>query len=115
MLLSMVTLYALASFAVTRRTREIGIRVALGEGHLSVLRGVVGATALQLTAGAALGSGLGWLVLRGESFFTFGLPPAGPWTFPAVALGLALAAAAASWGPVRRALAIHPMEALRQE
>ncbi len=115
MLLSLVTLYALTSYAVTRRTREIGIRVALGERPGSIVRGVVGGIGIQLALGGTLGSILGTLLLRGQSVFTFGLPSAGPCTFPGVSLALLLAAAAACWSPVRRALTIQPIEALRQD
>jgi hypothetical protein len=115
MLLSLAGIYAMLSFTVTRRTREIGIRVALGASGREVLRAVVGGTGLHLAAGAVLGSGLAVLFLRGKSMLVTRLPAEEPWVLPAVVALLLVAGTVASWVPVRRALAVRPTEALRAD
>ncbi len=115
LLLSLAGIYAMLSYAVTRRTREIGVRVALGATGAQVLRSVVGGTGLRLAAGAALGAVLALALIRAKAMLVTRLPGGEPWILPAV-LGLLLAAGlAASWVPARRALAIRPSDALRSE
>lgn len=115
LLLSLAGIYAMLSFAVTRRTREIGVRVALGATSAQVLRAVVGGTGLRLAAGAALGTVLALALIRAKGMLVTRLPGGEPWILPAV-LALFLAAGLlASWVPSRRALAIRPSDALRSE
>jgi len=115
LLLSLAGIYAMLSFAVTRRTREIGIRVALGATGRQVLRSVVGATGLHLLAGAALGAALALALMRAKAMLVTRLPAAEPWVLPAVLAVLLAAGVLASWVPARRALAVRPTEALRAE
>lgn len=116
LLLSLLGIYSVLSFEVTRRTPEIGVRVALGAGTADVLRPVLGRVAVYAVVGGALGTGLGLLLVRlAQAMFVMRFPPTGPGAF-AVLVGVALAAAVvAAWMPTRRALAIHPAEALRSE
>jgi predicted permease len=115
LLLSLAGIYAMLSFAVTRRTREIGVRVALGATGAQVLRSIVGGTGLRLAAGAALGAVLALALIEAKAMLVTRLPAGEPWILPAV-LGLLLAAGlAASWVPSQRALAIRPSDALRSE
>lgn len=113
--LSLMGLYAIVSFTVTGRTREIGIRVALGASRTGVLRSVLGRSAWQLAAGGLVGSLVGLAVAAGTQVLPIRVAPGAPWLAPVVAVGMMLAGLLATWVPARRALAIQPVEALRSE
>jgi putative ABC transport system permease protein len=115
LLLSIVGIYALLSFMVTRRTREIGIRIALGATSRQVLRSVTGGAMLYLAIGGVLGSLLGLAVLSMRDYLLISIPDAGLWMPLTIMLTLAVAGAAACWIPARRALAIRPSEALNAD
>jgi len=115
LLLSAVSFYSLVSFSVTRRTREIGIRLALGATRPRILGGVLrrelALIAAGATAGVILGAGLYWLV----ALMPFDLRPAGPALLAAAVGMILLVGAGACIGPARRATAIEPADALRHE
>ena len=114
-LIATVGLYGVMSYLVTRRRREIGIRIALGADRRTVIRMVVLEAGVLLVAGLALGVGLAIVSARSASALLFGLKPWDPGT---VAIGTALLAAVsliASWLPARRAARLDPTVALRQE
>jgi putative ABC transport system permease protein len=114
-LLALVGIYAIVSQAVTRRTREIGIRVALGQDLGSVRRGVMLATLRIATIGAIVGVGASIGVGRSLASFLYGVSGSDP-TLLAAATSLLLAScAAASFLPARRASRIDPVIALRAE
>ena len=115
LLLAAIGLFGVLSYHVSQRTREIGVRVALGAGRREVVGMVVGrATRLVgvgLAAGLALAVGAGEL-LRSQ---LIGVGPRDPLTYLCIALLLALVALGASWLPARRAARVDPMVALRYE
>ena len=116
LLLSVIGTYAILSLAVTRRTREIGIRAALGATRGQVLRAVAGSAALPPAIGALAGIALGQVMASARGIFAFRLPDSsGPLGPPVLAAIMIAAALVAVWVPARRALAIHPAEALRSE
>jgi ABC-type antimicrobial peptide transport system permease subunit len=111
-LLSIVGIYALLSFMVTRRTREIGIRVALGAKRWQVLRSVTGGATIYLFIGSVLGTVLGLVFAQMRSLILISIPDPGVWMPATIFLTLATAGGIACWLPGRRALAIRPAEAL---
>jgi len=115
LLMSVVSIYALLSFMVTRRTREIGIRVALGARSAQVLTSVAGSTFALMALGAAIGTLAGVYLAGFQSVILVNMPEAGVIT-PSIVIGtLAAASIAAAWLPTRRALAIRPSEALNSD
>jgi ABC-type antimicrobial peptide transport system permease subunit len=110
--LSVVGIYALLSFMVTRRTREIGIRVALGARSLQVLRSITGGALVYLAVGGLLGSALGVIFVQLRSMILISIPEPGFWMPATIFLTLAIAGGVACWIPARRALGIRPSEAL---
>jgi predicted permease len=114
LILATVGIYGVISFAVAQRTREIGIRIALGADRGAVLRLVVN----QGVALAAVGLALGALAAFGTTqvlrSLLFDVSPTDPVTFGAVIVLLAGAAVAASWIPARRAAELQPTQALRE-
>jgi predicted lysophospholipase L1 biosynthesis ABC-type transport system permease subunit len=115
LLLSAVSIYALLSFMVTRRTREIGIRVALGARSSQVVTTVVGRALALLAAGAALGTIVGVMIAGFQSVMLIRMPEVGVMTPTIVVGALVLAGLAAAWLPTRRALGIRPSEALAND
>jgi ABC-type antimicrobial peptide transport system permease subunit len=115
LLLACIGLYGLLSCEVARRTREIGIRMALGAQHEQVLRLVVRQGIVLAVIGAVIGSALAIGVTRYLSSLLFGVRPTDPITFTAVTLLLLLVALAACYIPARRAMRVDPMVALRHE
>jgi predicted permease len=115
LLLGVVGIYGVIAYSVSQRTREIGIRVALGAQH-GQLAGMFVRHGLLLTAvGVACGLGAAIALTRLMSSLLFEVSPVDPLTYGAVAIGLVLAAALASYLPSRRAAAVDPVEALRAE
>jgi len=115
LMLACVGLYGLLSYEVTRRTREIGIRTALGAQRIGVLQLVMKQGLLLAVIGAAAGILAALWVMRCMGTLLYGVPAADPGTFVAVA-GLLLAVAfLACWVPARRATRVDPMVALRYE
>lgn len=114
LVLSLVCVYAMISFAVARRTREIGIRVAIGATRRQILRTLLGRVGMYLVVGGGIGAVLAtaFIGLQDKMWDTR-LPTSDPWVVPAVVLLLALAGVVACWAPARRALRILPAEALR--
>jgi len=114
LLLSLAGVYSLVSMAVTRRTREIGVRVALGADPRRILWGLLRRSGLLVGAGAAAGATAGWALTR-LRIFVFTVPEGAWWLFPGLVVAMAAAGALACWIPARRALAIQPVEALQHD
>jgi predicted permease len=115
LVLATVGLYGVMSFAVARRTREIGIRMAMGARRAAILRLVLGrGMALTFTA-LALGWPAAWMLARLSSGFLYGIRPHDAVTFTLVPAVLILVALIAAWIPARRAASIEPTQALRME
>ena len=110
--LSIVGIYALLSFMVTRRTREIGIRIALGAHSWQVLRSITAGAAIYLAIGGLLGTVLGVLFAQTRAVILISIPAPGFWMPATIFLTLAIAGLTACWLPARRALSIRPSEAL---
>ena len=115
LLLGVVGIYGVISYSVSQRTREIGIRIALGARRTS-LEAMVVRNGLTL---AAIGVAVGLLAAAGLTrfltSFLFEVSPLDPLTYGAVSVGLLAAAAAASFVPAHRASAVNPVDALRAE
>jgi predicted permease len=114
-LLICIGLYGLISFTVVRRTKEIGIRMALGSLPRVVLVLLMGQFMRVVACGIVVGLGLSWLATRAIATFLFGLSATDATTYGIVILMLAVVALVACWLPARRAAKINPMEALRAE
>jgi putative ABC transport system permease protein len=108
-------IYGVMAYTVAQRTRESGIRMALGAGRSDVQRLVLG-QALQLTMlGAGIGLSLAFGLTRFMQSQLFGIRSDDPPTFVVVTLILALSSAAAAWQPTARAVRVDPVVALRHE
>jgi predicted lysophospholipase L1 biosynthesis ABC-type transport system permease subunit len=115
LVLAAAGIYGVVSYAASRRTREIGIRMALGARPGQVLRGVPGSGMALVSLGAAIGLGGTLLVARLLQSLLFGVSPRDPWIFAEVVLGVAGVGLLANFVPARRAAAVDPMQALRTE
>ncbi|MGB6822955.1 MAG: ABC transporter permease, partial [Candidatus Acidiferrales bacterium] len=115
LVLACIGLYGLLSYEVARRTREIGIRMALGAQQKDVLRLVVGQGILLAVVGAAVGIGVAVGVTRYLESMLFNVHANDPVTMIGVAVLLTLVALAACYIPARRATRVDPMVALRYE
>lgn len=115
LVLACIGLYGLLAYEVSRRTREIGIRMALGAQQGDVLRLVVGQGILLAITGAAVGVGVALAVTRYLASLLYGVHTDDPLTMIGVAILLMLVALAACYFPARRAMSVDPMIALRYE
>jgi predicted permease len=115
LLLSCIGLYGLLAYEVARRTREIGIRVALGARSRDVLRLVIGQALALVAAGAAVGIAAALGVTRFLGALLYGVKPTDPVTFTTVVFCLVAIALLACYIPARRAMQVDPMVALRHE
>jgi predicted permease len=113
LMLSSAGIYALMSFTVSQRRREIGIRIALGADRKRIVASIFSRALLQLAAGAALGLALGVAFDRGSDGVI--MRGHGAAVLPAVALVMIAVGFLAALGPARRSLRIEPTEALREE
>ena len=115
LLLASLGLYGLLALMVTERTKEIGVRIALGAQLSRLKRSVVGGGLRLVAVGAALGVIGSWLLLRSLSTLLFGVSPGDMWTYAIVLTLLAAVAILASYVPARRAAGVEPLVALRQD
>jgi putative ABC transport system permease protein len=114
-LLALVGVYGLLSFSVSRRARELGVRMALGAGRTRVVTLVLGQSAALVGIGLVSGVALAMTLTRLLRTLLFGVRPGDPATVVAMAGGIALAALLASLPPALRASWIDPVIALREE
>ena len=113
--LAAIGVYGVTAYAVARRTREIGIRMALGAKRGEVLRVVLSHTAMLVGFGAAVGIGMALAGGRLMAGILYGVSPTDPVTY-SMAIGIMAAVAfAACWFPAQRAMTVDPILALRTE
>jgi ABC-type antimicrobial peptide transport system permease subunit len=113
LLLGVVGIYGVIAYVVTQRTREIGIRIALGAQIGDVRRLFLHRGLLLISAGIILGIVVALSLTRVMSALLFGVSPVDPATYAAVSIGLAGVAVLATWLPTRRASRVDPVVALR--
>ncbi len=114
-MLAMTGIFGMASYVVSRRLRELGIRMALGAGQKEVLRAAVGRAFTLLALGSGAGMALGLLATRVLSFIVYQATPKDPVVLGGVVLAMMLLGLVAAWIPAQRALAVDPMILLREE
>jgi putative ABC transport system permease protein len=114
-LLALIGIYGLMSYAVTQRTQEIGVRMALGAGRGEIVAMVVGQAMSMAMAGILVGILAALGLTRLMKTLLFDVKPNDPWTFAAVAAGMTVTALLAAWIPALRAAHVDPISALRYE
>jgi ABC-type antimicrobial peptide transport system permease subunit len=115
LLLASIGLYGVLSYVVMQRSRELGLRMALGATAGSVMRLVVGRGLALTAAGLALGLGLAWALTRTLQNLLYGVAAGDPATFAAVVVLLGIIALAACYVPARRASRLDPIAVLRAD
>lgn len=115
LLLAIAGIYGLIAHAVSQRTHEIGVRMALGAARADVLRLVLGEGGKLTTAGLAIGLVASFFATQFLRSLLYGISATDPLTFAAVALLLIATALVACWIPARRASRVDPIVALRAE
>ena len=115
LLVGIVGLYGVIAYSVSQRTREIGIRTALGAEQQELV-GMFVRQGLWLTGvGVACGLGAAFALMRLMSSLLFNVTPVDPVTYGVASVGLIMTAALASYLPARRTTSVDPVEALRAE
>jgi predicted permease len=115
LLIASVGLYGLLSFAVAQRTREFGLRIALGAQKGNILQLVLRRAVVLVAIGLASGSVAAWFAVKLAGTYIYGVQAHDAATFVLVALVLATASFLAAWLPARHAASTEPMQALRSE
>jgi predicted permease len=114
-MLAITGVFGMASYVVSKRLRELGIRIALGAGRREVLSASLGRAFRLLAAGSALGIVLGLLATRVLSSIVYQATPKDPFVLGGVTATMLLLGLVASWIPARRALAVDPLVLLREQ
>lgn len=114
-LIGAVGVYSLISYIVSWRTREIGLRLAMGAQRWQIVMGVVRQSLFLAAAGCGVGHASALALSRTLRSFLFEVSALDPLTFTLVPLLMALVALLAAWIPARRAAGVDPMEALRAD
>jgi predicted permease len=112
--ITVVGLAGLIAFGVSSRTKEIGVRMVLGADRLSVVSIFLRETLLLVAVGAVIGLPLAWAALRTLETLVFGMPARDPWTLAVAAALFVVVALSAVIIPVRRAMRVEPVAALRE-
>jgi ABC-type antimicrobial peptide transport system permease subunit len=115
LLVTTIGLYGLTSYTVVVRTREIGIRTALGAQRKNIVRLMIKEAAIISFVGIAVGLSVAMAVTRLLSSLLYGISPTDPLTYAAVSVFVALVVVTAFYIPARRATKINPLDALRYE
>ncbi len=114
-MLAITGVFGMASYVVSKRLRELGIRVALGAGRRQVLAATLGRAFLLLAVGSVAGLGLGLLATRVLGYIVYQATPKDPLVLAGVTVTMLLLGLVAAWIPARRALAVDPLILLRDE
>lgn len=115
LILASIGIYGVISYSVAQRTREIGIRIALGASRTDILRTVLGRGTVLTSLGVVIGVAASFALTRLMSSLLFGVSATDPVTFISVSALLVAVSLLASYIPARRAMKVDPIEALRYE
>lgn len=113
--LAAIGVYGVVSYSTSRRTREVGVRIALGAGSRDVLKLIIGESLLRAFAGIGLGLAGAFVLARSVSSLLYGVSAGDPATFAGSSVLLIAITLVASYVPARKAMAVDPMAALREE
>jgi ABC-type antimicrobial peptide transport system permease subunit len=114
-MLSITGIFGMAAYSVSKRLRELGIRVALGAQRKEVLQAALGRSLKLLAIGSAAGLVLGVLASRVLAFIVYQTTPRDPLVLAGVVLAMLLLGLVATWIPAQRALGVNPLILLREE
>jgi ABC-type antimicrobial peptide transport system permease subunit len=114
-MLSITGIFGMAAYSVSKRLKELGIRVALGAKRVEVLRSALGRALKLLAIGSAAGLGLGLLATRVLAFIVYQATPRDPLVLAGAVIAMALLGLLATWIPAQRALSVNPIVLLREE
>jgi predicted permease len=114
-MLAVTGIFGMASYTVSKRLRELGIRMALGARRKEVLQAALGRAFVLLSAGSAAGLALGILATKVLSYIVYQAGPKDPLVLGGVVLTMLLLGLAAAWIPAQKALAVDPIILLREE
>ena len=114
-MLSITGIFGMAAYSVSKRLRELGIRVALGAQRKEVLRAALGRPLKLLAFGSASGLLLGLLATKVLAFIVYQATPRDPLVLTCVVLAMLLLGLVATWIPARRALSVNPLILLRED